>query len=519
MIQREKAISYLKRGIEQGIWKPGDRLPPLRVLGKDAGVSAPTISKAVNFLSQQGLLSIHPRSRITIPYPKGFVLPTPIKHEEKWELIRTKIANDLLAGVLDSYGPLPTIQELCYRYSTSYPILKKVLNSLEKDGLLTVHKRGYKPTMFDVSNPTAKILVLVPILSDKINKNAINFLEKGFVISGRGFAFIHKLEQMCKIQNLDAEIWGYYLKAGSVTYIKPDLSSCNSIDKSKSYYGICLIKNLPLSTDFSRMLLQLSKLDIPISILEVTGEAGYSLPPTKKTNIRVFPIGATDLASQKIGRHLLDSGHRNIAFISAWQRVLWSKNRYDGLCKVFSMSKGSRVHLFADTRFMSGFIHLDDRTLDENFNNFPSLDKLIKPYNILPDEQAKYLAYEMDEFIHTAIGDQRLGIFMEPLFKQALLRSDITAWVCADDIMALSAMRFLRKNNIDIPGRISVVGFEDIPQAFRASLTTYNYDVQGITQTMLAFISNQDLFPAKQGLFIEKNGFLVQRQSSGPARI
>jgi LacI family transcriptional regulator len=41
----------------------------------------------------------------------------------------------------------------------------------------------------------------------------------------------------------------------------------------------------------------------------------------------------------------------------------------------------------------------------------------------------------------------------------------ITAVYCLNDAMAIGAMWLLRERNIDVPGRISVMGFEDIPAA------------------------------------------------------
>jgi DNA-binding LacI/PurR family transcriptional regulator len=56
----------------------------------------------------------------------------------------------------------------------------------------------------------------------------------------------------------------------------------------------------------------------------------------------------------------------------------------------------------------------------------------------------------------------------------AAQRRDITAVFAANDQMALGVLRALRENGIDVPGELSVVGFDDIPEAgfFYPPLTT-----------------------------------------------
>ncbi len=57
---------------------------------------------------------------------------------------------------------------------------------------------------------------------------------------------------------------------------------------------------------------------------------------------------------------------------------------------------------------------------------------------------------------------------------------DFTAVVCTNDLMAYGAMRALRERGIDIPGRVSVVGIDDImfSRAFYPALTTLSHCCQ-----------------------------------------
>ena len=66
----------------------------------------------------------------------------------------------------------------------------------------------------------------------------------------------------------------------------------------------------------------------------------------------------------------------------------------------------------------------------------------------------------------------------------AVLRSDelagATAWVCANDQMAIGTMAALRDRGLDVPGSASVVGIDDIPEAryLRPALTTVHLEFE-----------------------------------------
>jgi DNA-binding LacI/PurR family transcriptional regulator len=74
---------------------------------------------------------------------------------------------------------------------------------------------------------------------------------------------------------------------------------------------------------------------------------------------------------------------------------------------------------------------------------------------------------------------------------EALLRQSIfTAIVCANDQMALGAMARLREAGIAIPNDVSIVGFDDIPEApfFSPALTTIRQDFSDLGRKGLGYL-------------------------------
>lgn len=70
---------------------------------------------------------------------------------------------------------------------------------------------------------------------------------------------------------------------------------------------------------------------------------------------------------------------------------------------------------------------------------------------------------------------------------------DITGIVCGNDHTALGVLRALRERGIDVPGTISVVGFDDIPEAafFHPPLTTVRQDFWAIGELAIKGLLGQ----------------------------
>jgi LacI family transcriptional regulator len=97
-----------------------------------------------------------------------------------------------------------------------------------------------------------------------------------------------------------------------------------------------------------------------------------------------------------------------------------------------------------------------------------------------------------------------------------LLRKNpqITAMICLSDILALGVMRAATNLGLSIPDRLSVTGFDDIPQASNPepfpSLTTVRQD--GMLKGQLAA---EALIHATSQPIIDMQTMLIVRSSTG----
>jgi DNA-binding LacI/PurR family transcriptional regulator len=72
-------------------------------------------------------------------------------------------------------------------------------------------------------------------------------------------------------------------------------------------------------------------------------------------------------------------------------------------------------------------------------------------------------------------------------------RNDVTAVFVANDQMALGLLRAFREARVDVPGRVSVAGFDDIPEAefFSPPLTTVRQDFAEVGRRSISVLLDQ----------------------------
>jgi DNA-binding LacI/PurR family transcriptional regulator len=100
-----------------------------------------------------------------------------------------------------------------------------------------------------------------------------------------------------------------------------------------------------------------------------------------------------------------------------------------------------------------------------------------------------------------------------------LVNRGTTGIICASDVLALGAIRAVRRSGLSVPDDVSVVGFDD--SAFMACtdppLTTVRQPIEAMGQAAVALLVNQiagGVVPTDQMLFDPE---LVVRGSTGPA--
>jgi DNA-binding LacI/PurR family transcriptional regulator len=116
----------------------------------------------------------------------------------------------------------------------------------------------------------------------------------------------------------------------------------------------------------------------------------------------------------------------------------------------------------------------------------------------------------------------RLGPFL-PTVDQGTAAADVglgsgaTALVAFNDLLAIGTLQRLRRRNIDVPGAISVVGYDDTFGAdfCQPSLTTVHTDVEHVGRTLVDLVLGRITNRPDTPIVIPSQ--LVVRESTGPA--
>jgi DNA-binding LacI/PurR family transcriptional regulator len=109
--------------------------------------------------------------------------------------------------------------------------------------------------------------------------------------------------------------------------------------------------------------------------------------------------------------------------------------------------------------------------------------------------------------------------FLQPMFERALADTTITAWVCATDSIATQALAFLENRDIAVPGRISLVGFDNSPLSTMYGLTSYDFDQQNLFNHAISFAIGRRGSAESPGTAVECPGTLIERQTTGKAKL
>lgn len=94
-----------------------------------------------------------------------------------------------------------------------------------------------------------------------------------------------------------------------------------------------------------------------------------------------------------------------------------------------------------------------------------------------------------------------------------------TALLCANDSIALGALRIARRLGIAVPEELSIVGFDDLPMAAQAepALTTMRQDIRGAGARLADMVCARLGGTAIADLQELLEAPLIERESSGPA--
>ena len=501
----QKALQFILYGICDGGFDTGSRLPPVSSLCKQADVSPVTMWKAIDLLKKKKILigekghcprigsvsqqDLKPADPVAEPAGK---LP-----KRAWHEIRERLLRDILTGSFPQASRLPSVKELLNRYDTSYRTLQHAISELCAEGFIRSSKRGYAVRELKAGGSSVGITVF----------GWGN--EKGELDLGNlGREIIRQIESACIQANIHLDLVSMHFDepSNSLRFI--------SVYSGKDYvlresaqtmgYAILMIRD---DKRIRNLLMPLALHKKPICVLDFMGGWKIREGLNVMAPITILSAASSIVASNTVARYLSGLGHARIAYLSPFHATSWSRARFDHLQDVFS-------HAGAEKR-LYGY------TLDNYFRDF--IPQKWRKLMTEPPSGHSYSRFIDMSAQETKMRSATLRVIqkrMEPLLDKALLNKEITAWIGSNDDTALIALDFLKTKSVDVPGKISVVGFDNSYSALSNNLTSYSFNYPSAVYTMISSIVHPRIRSSrKRDIVTEIEGAMIVRGTAGRSSI
>jgi DNA-binding LacI/PurR family transcriptional regulator/DNA-binding transcriptional regulator YhcF (GntR family) len=499
---RELAENHRRNGIR--------RLPTLNQLALQAGTSRSAMWRAVAHLRDCGTLLTRRGSAIELASVPGPA--SSLARGAKWETVRERLARDVRLG---RYAPgtlLPNPKELAEAYGVSYRTLHKATEALAGVQLLSRYRSRYR----------------VPFAGGGVRYNGSLVLiargtpDAGPVAVGPNTIDLLRLfESACARARLALEFMPYDYVRGSLCPTRESRALVRGgLERPLGF--VVLATGVqdpdPLRPDnLLGLAPALTRYAVPIVFISEGGERLEAVSAQLGARLTVVSTSNSPTAGRRVAQRLLSLGHRHIAYISAHHESVWSKNRCAGLAATVAHHAGGRVTTFTrgDVLDASHLRPLRDRIGEAHAR---LTDHALGSGNAEERLVGTVMRTRGDSTGERAIREVIRGALL-PLLDAAAERDDISAWVCANDTEALAALDYLSERRREVPSQVSVVGFDDSPEALSRRLTSYNFDCAGTVHVALHYaLGSYAQARGKTAHSEDIEGYLVERRTTAAAR-
>jgi DNA-binding LacI/PurR family transcriptional regulator/DNA-binding transcriptional regulator YhcF (GntR family) len=515
-----KALSFLSSQIEKGRFKQGENLGSIDKLAQQAGVSRVTMWKALGKLNSLGIIEgsrgvpfsfvAHMPAKIDALLGSSELKraePAEEKSQRAWESLAGAIKQDIINGLYPPGTSLPSSKELQNTYGACFRTLKRALDYLAAQKAIVRRKRGYAVTALATARSKGSRIVLVG--HGRGRKSGRISLDVG------GEFFIRNLESDCARAGIRLETVTYYVRDNEIETMDESAEhTWRSIDND-AVLGYIFLKVVDEEA-YVQVLARLAHFKKPVAIM--THDTDIKLPPSASSRyFTIFMSSGAHRPGEHVGRYLIELGHRHIAYISAYHKAQWSKNRLAGLRKAFeSCGKDSACAHTVDDRATAIEYYRDSEKRSQFADAASEIRKSLSGLSVQGKERIM-------DIMNNTLRDERIlsevSARLTPLFKKALADSRTTAWVLSNDETALLAREFLKKKSVDIPAKLSLISFNDDVIAVRNRLSSYNFNISSLVHAMISFVLNRGHFrTSTHRRVVEIEGHVVARETTGMVR-
>ena len=415
--------------------------------------------------------------------------------QPRWAELRDRIAGDLLALRFPGPEPLPSLKELCAHYDAGRLTVGRALRALAADGWLARSGRRFSPVHARARRVQASIVFLAEQPGgDVLTDLTPRALELWRVLEGR----CHGRNVRFLVRSVDDYLGG---------------------QKRREEPGIIgyIVRNLDIDPVLAQRLLgRLAESGLPVGLVDEVGQTSQLEWPRRSSRFRTFAIAHSDGAGRQIGQRLLQLGHRRVALFSPFEQRDWSRNRLSGIAGTFARLGAGAIVSYVVPAFPD---HDSVRAAVTSTPGYAELARRIEAFGgrLDPSHLSADPGPLIRDPLFRSFTSEVVAGRLRPLFERALAAQPAaTAWVGANDTVALAAARFLRQAGRRVPGDVTVVGFDNTLEALREGLASYDFNLPALASALLDHVLGWRTRPGRdRGPVVEIPGTLVERESLG----
>jgi DNA-binding LacI/PurR family transcriptional regulator/DNA-binding transcriptional regulator YhcF (GntR family) len=440
------AERFLRAHLGRGHWPAGTRLPGMIKLARTAGVATGTMVRAVQMLASESALHVSSRVGIVsgprLPSSERIMAPSAIRHASRVPEAESALIRDVITRAVVVNGFLPSCKELRIRYGVAFKTVKSILDYLIAQGLIQRCRRRYRVMEYA---PPSESLSLVLVHSPHL---WASLLEQSHLRT-RVYPFIHALQHQCAERRIRFVMKAYEGKsrdmpanvAGFIVWLGTDWD----------------VKNNPL-------VYRLLDVGWPVVVID---ESAIDAFPAALPNL-YFLDDCNIEAGRRMGRFLLDRGHRRVCFFSRRATDLWGQKRCSGIQQVFTMAG-------------------------------------------LPEQALRLVSADC------GTDAKKERVRFARMLDEAVVNERNSAWVVSDDSVALDyLLPFLRARKLRPGEDISIAGFDNTMESLAQNLASFDFDEAGSVPVLMSLLldpAHRRYLPINDAHVVSVPGFVVARRS------